>query len=67
VPDELDPDAIERGAAALCRFVFPGCVVPRAEMARAVLAAAADTRDDWMDRLPSSTVVIEPQPSSPRA
>lgn len=48
----INRDPEYRGSIALCRFIFPGYVVPRREMARAVLEAAADERDDWMDRLP---------------
>lgn len=49
-------EVVERGAAALSRFLFPGRIVPRLEMARAVLAAATDRRPTWHDHLPAKRV-----------
>jgi hypothetical protein len=53
-----DDEAVERGAEALCRFLFPGYAVPREEMVRAVLAAIADDGLNWRDRLPAQRRMI---------
>jgi hypothetical protein len=58
-------NAVERGATALCRFVFPGHIVPRIEMARAVIDAYNDGREGWMDRLPPKQVLHGPLGSDP--
>lgn len=42
---EPDRAAVERGAHALTMFVFPGVVVPRREMAEAVLRAVMHDED----------------------
>lgn len=52
----LDRDAVDRGVAALSRFVFPGCFVPRHEMVKAVIHAMHGG-DDWMDRLPRKRII----------
>lgn len=44
VPDP-DVEAVERGAMALTQFVFPGLVIPRREMAEAVLRSALHGED----------------------
>jgi hypothetical protein len=58
-------NAVERGATALCRFVFPGYIVPRIEMARAVIDAYNDGLEGWMDRLPLKRVLHGPLGSDP--
>jgi hypothetical protein len=61
---EADPHGpVERGAAALCSFVFPGYVVPREEMARAVLEAANDHGVEWLTRLPKKQIAVGEGPS----
>lgn len=49
-------DRRDRVNYALSRFVFPGCLVPRGEMAEAVLAAL-DHGDDFVEYLPAKTIV----------
>ena len=65
-PQDEDHEAAERGAAALCRFVFPGYVVDRLAMARAVLAAANDHGAEWMTRLPTKQIAVGEGPSPER-
>jgi hypothetical protein len=52
---EWDLNTIDRGVEALCRFVFPGVVVPRHEMVVAVLEATCG-EDGWRERLPAKRV-----------
>jgi hypothetical protein len=51
-------ERLVRGAAALSRFVFPGYIVPREEMAAAVLAAADDADEGWLSRLPARRIAV---------
>lgn len=68
VPGSDAADRVERAAAALCRWVFPGYAVPRHGMAAAALAAADDRRDDWLTRLPAKQVAVgEPSATGVRA
>jgi hypothetical protein len=53
--NDWDLNTIDRGVEALCRFVFPGFVVPRHEMVRAVLEATCG-EDGWRERLPAKRV-----------
>lgn len=52
-----DEPAVERAHEALCRFLFPGYVVPRAEMVRAVIDAL-EGGDDWRAKLPARRAVV---------
>lgn len=49
----------DRVIHALSRFVFPGVLVPRSEMADAVLAAL-DHGDDYAEHLPAKHIVRMP-------
>jgi hypothetical protein len=57
-----DDDAVERANEALCRFLFPGYVVPRSEMVRAVIDALAGD-GDWRAKLPARRAAIGAGPS----
>lgn len=57
--DEPEQGHVDRATEALCRFVFPGHVVPRTEMARAVCKAIAGG-ENWRDYLPPKHVVVRP-------
>lgn len=51
-----DREAVDRGIEALSRFVFPDHVVPRWEMATAVIRAAMGG-ENWRDYLPPKQIV----------
>ncbi|UUY01943.1 hypothetical protein LRS13_14575 [Svornostia abyssi] len=50
---------VDRATHALSRFVFPGALVPRSEMARAVIDAVFYP-DGYEERLPARTIVRIP-------
>jgi hypothetical protein len=47
-----DEEARDRAHEALCRFLFPGFMVPRQEMVDAVIVALAG-EGDWRANLPA--------------
>lgn len=55
-PRDLDDLALDRAIFALSRFIFPGYVVPRSEMAAAVLVAVSDSSPDWINHLPAKHI-----------
>ena len=52
-----DDEARERAMYALCRFIFPGYVVPRSEMVDAVIVALAG-EGDWKSSLPAKRAAV---------
>lgn len=53
----VDDDAIERANYAICRFLFPGYVVPRSEMVAAIVVAL-EGEGDWKANLPMQRAAI---------